>query len=104
MVNLQSGLVHFLQVDEALAAIFRNELILDLFGKTGAPAESPELFLRRVGKTVGRDLPPIRRLHPEGFELNAQFPNIARRAWRMIVTVFIFLIFWRCGFAVVDVV
>ena len=45
MVNLQMGLIHLFQIDEALAAILRDELILDLLGKAGAPAEPPELFL-----------------------------------------------------------
>ena len=76
MVNLQIGLLHFFKVDEALAAILLKELILDLFGKPGAAAKPPELLFRRIGKTVGRDLPAIGRFDPKGFELNAKLTNI----------------------------
>src|ERR1017187_2694313 len=68
-------------------------MIFDLLGKAGAPAETPELFLRRIGKTVGGNLPAIGGLDPEGFELNAQLPDIPRRSRRMIVAVFVLQLF-----------
>jgi hypothetical protein len=101
MVNLQIGLVHFFQVDEALAAIFLNELIFDLLGKTGAAAKPSELLLLRIGKPVGRNLPAIGRFDPKGLELNAQFPNIPCRSRRMIVTIFALQLF-RSDVAVLE--
>lgn len=95
MVNLQSCLVHFFQINEALAAVFLNELIFDFFGKAGAPAEPPELLFRRIGKTVGGNLPAIGRLNPEGFKLNAPLSDIPRRSRRMIVAVFVFQLIRR---------
>ena len=77
------------QIYETLAAILRNELIFDLLGKTGAPAEPAELLLGRVSKPVGGDLATIGGSDAKGFELNAEFPDIPRRPWRMIIAVFV---------------
>src|ERR1035441_6682855 len=101
MVNLQIGRIHLFQIYETLAAILRNELIFDLFGKARAPAESSELFLRRIGKTVGGNLPAIGRLDPKGFQLNAQLADIPRRTRRMIVAVFV-LQFFRGDVAMLE--
>jgi hypothetical protein len=83
MINLQICCIYFFQVDEALAAIFFDQLLFDLFGKTGASAKPSKLFLAGISKTVGCNLPAIGSLDAKGFKLNAQFPNIpaARGGW-----------------------
>jgi len=42
MINLQIGRIYLFQINETLAAIFRNELISDLFSPKGNPPALPE--------------------------------------------------------------
>ena len=44
VVNLHIGRIHLFQINEALAAIHRNELIFDLLGQAGALAEPRNRF------------------------------------------------------------
>ena len=87
MINLQFGLIHFLQIYEAAAAVFLHELLFDSLGKASPPAKSMELILRCLGKTIGGNFTTICSRNPKRLELNSQFTHISSGAGWMVVAI-----------------
>ena len=87
MIDLQIALRQFLQIDEAPAAVFRDQRVLDDLRQSRAPRQSSHFTFAEFAETIRRDLPPVAPTHAKRLNRDAILPHVARGARRMIIAV-----------------